>query len=146
MTTSPITYKRILGQYVLAIVLSMLIIPVVEFSVFIFPDIGWHFLTVLYVTILLLQVSFYYLTSRLNLGLSVLSFVLNFILWVAENVNIDSIFADTYFYKECRYAVIMLGSILWATNKIFIDVVFSMSKKIVLKNSKIDKLMLQMFR
>ncbi len=86
-------------------------------------DIGWHFLTVLYVLILLGLIAFYFLMTFTNFWLTILSFILNFILWVAEQVNFEKLFHDTFFYhnNKFRYGVIVLGGLLWAINKLIID-------------------------
>ena len=90
------------------------------------PDIGWHFLTVLYLLIVLGQIAFYFLTTYTNIGLTILSFILNFVLWVAEQVNLESFFHDTFFYQDnnFRYAIVVLGGLLWAINKLIIDRLF----------------------
>ena len=45
-----------------------------------------------YILIVLSQVFFYLLTTYTNIWLTILSFILNFVLWVAEQVNLEAEF------------------------------------------------------
>lgn len=69
----------------------------------------------------------YHLT---NLFRFILSFFTNFVMWTAEQVNIESTFHYTSFYQseDLKYLVVFLGAFLWVTNKIIIDFVFILFK------------------
>lgn len=131
--------KGVIAQYILATLFAIVIIPIVELFDFLIPDLGWHFLTVFYYSILILLISFYYLTSKLNVILSILSFILNFILWVAENVNLEKTFSESAFYKEYHYGVMILGGFLWATNKLLIEFLLSKNKKVIIRSNKLEQ-------
>ncbi|MBP7810590.1 MAG: hypothetical protein KA163_14955 [Bacteroidia bacterium] len=72
----------------------------------------------------------YHLTNLFKFSLTILSFFLNFILWTAEQVNLESTYHDTPFYQsdDYRLLVVLLGTLLWATNKIIIDWTFVLFK------------------
>ncbi len=118
------TIKTASIHFGLAIAFAISTAALTDLTTFLPIDIGWHFLTVLYILIVLGQIIFYFLTTYTNNWLTILSFILNFVLWVAEQVNLESFFQDTFFYqgKNMRYAVIILGGLLWAINKLFIDI------------------------
>lgn len=137
------TLNRILAQYGLAIGFALLVFPIGYLSMLLFIDSGWHFLTVSFIAIFLLQVLYYYLTTYLNAGRSIFSFVLNFILWVTEQVQIEHALGDTCIYQDYKVGAVILGASFWATNKILIDVLFSMNKKVALKRSRIDALIIK---
>lgn len=126
-------------QYLIGVGLALLTIPIGEGVIALLPDIGWHFMTVIYVTILLSQITFYYLTTNFKLGWTVLSFVLNFILWTFEQVIIEKIFHDSFIYQRENWKIgaYILGGLLWVTNKILIDHLFNFNKSIHRQTSKI---------
>lgn len=72
----------------------------------------------------------YHLTNLFRFRLTVLSFILNFILWTAEQVNIESTYYRTPLYQstDYRYLVVLLGVLLWVTNKVIIDFIFILFK------------------
>lgn len=127
-------------QYLIGVGLALLTIPIVEGTLSVLPDIGWHFLTVIYVTIFVLQIVFYYLTTNFKFGWSILSFILNFILWIFEQVIIEKTFHDSIIYKgeNWNVGVYILGGLLWVTNKILIDKLFDLNKSIHKQRSKIN--------
>ena len=126
----------------LAITFAILCAVLTDLSILLFPDIGWHFLTVFYLLIVFGQIAFYYFTTYTNIWWTIVSFILNFILWVAEQVNLESYFHDTFFYqdKNLRYAVIILGGLLWAINKLIIDRLFIVFKINLSLTTKTEKL------
>lgn len=132
--------KRTIIQYLLGLGLALLTIPIVEGTLAVLPDIGWHFLSVIYVTIFILQITFYYLTTNFKLGWTVLSFITNFILWTFEQVIIEKNFQDTFIYKGDNFKIgaLILGGFLWVTNKILIDKFFYLNKSIHKKTWKIN--------
>ena len=132
--------KKTTIQYLLGLGLALLTIPIVEGTLAVLSDIGWHFLTVIYVTIFILQITFYYLTTNFKLGWTVLSFITNFILWTFEQVIIEKNFHDTFIYKSDNFKIgaLILGGFLWVTNKILIDKFFYLNKSIHKQTSKIN--------
>lgn len=136
------TSKTALSHIGIAVIFAILTAVLTDASILIFPNIGWHFLTVYFSLIGVAQITFYYLTTYTNIWFTVLSFILNFILWVAEQVNLESFFHDTFFYqdKNFRYAVIILGGLLWAGNKLIIDRLFVIFKVSLSLTNKADKI------
>ena len=132
--------KKITIQYLLGLALALLTILIVEGILAFLPDIGWHFLTVIYVTIFMLQITFYYLTTNFKFGWTVLSFVLNFIFLIFELVVIEKNFHDSFIYQgnNWKIGVYIIGGLLWVTNKILIDQIFDLNKSIKRKTSKIN--------
>lgn len=122
--------KKTTLQYLIGNGISLLTIPFVEGTLAFLTDIGWHFLTVIYLTIFILQITFYYLTTNFKFGLTVLSFVLNFILWTIEQVVIEKNFHDSFIYQSenWKIATYVLSGFLWVTNKILIDQLFDRNK------------------
>lgn len=132
--------KKTTIQYLLGLGLALLTIPIVEGMLVILPDIGWHFLTVIYLTIFILQITFYYLTTNFKFGWTVLSFVINFIIWTIEQVVIEKNFHDSFIYQDENWKIgsYVLGGLLWVTNKILIDQLFDLNKSIKRQTSKIN--------
>lgn len=127
-------------QYLLGIVLSILVIPIFSVTLLLIPNIGWHLLTVIYITILIFQIIFYYLTTKHNLAWTILSFIMNFSIWTLEQVTIEKYFHDSFIYKydNLNLNVLILGGALWTTNKIIIDKLFDFNKSIFKKKSKLE--------
>ena len=124
--------KKIPTQYLIGIGLSLLTIPIVDGTLTLLPDIGWHFITITYVTIFVSQIIFYFLTTKFNfLGTSI-SFFLNFIFWTLEQVNIEKIFNKSFIYngENSKICVLILGGLLWVSNKIFIEKLYELYKSI----------------
>jgi hypothetical protein len=132
--------KKTTIQYLIGVGLALLIIPVVEGTLLVLPDIGWHFLTVIYITIFIFQITFYYLTTNYKFGWTALSFIMNFILWTFEQVVLEKNFHDSFIYKgdNFKIGVLILGGLLWVTNKILIDKLFDLNKSIHKQTSKIN--------
>jgi hypothetical protein len=132
--------KKTTIQYLLGLGLALLTIPIVEGTLAVLPDIGWHFLTVIYGTIFILQITFYYLTTNFKFCWTVLSFVLNFVLWTIEQVVIEKNFHDSFIYQGEKWKIgaYVLGGLLWVTNKILIDQLFDLNKSIQRQTSKIN--------
>ncbi len=136
------TIKSAIIHFGIAIAFAVLTGALTDLTTFLPIDIGWHFLTVFYVLIMLGLIAFYYLTTYTYIWLTILSFILNFILWVAEQVNLEKFFHDTIFYQDnnFRYGVIILGGLLWAINKIFIDRLFILLKVNLSSTNRAEKL------
>ncbi len=129
-------------QYLLSFVLAILIYFSTFFIEDIFPDIGYQILTYAYISILLGLILYYFLTTYLKIGLTILSFILNFIIWVAEQVNLEKEFHNTFFYQndDAKIFVVLLGGFLWTTNKLLIDTLYIKLKAYVRPLSKLDNL------
>ncbi|MCW2263734.1 MULTISPECIES: hypothetical protein [Sphingobacterium] len=132
--------EKITIQYLIGVGLALLIIPIVEGALAVLPNIGWHFLTVMYFTVFTLQITFYYLTTNFKFGWTVLSFILNFIFWTFEQVIIEKTFHDSIIYngENWKLGVYILGGLLWVTNKILIDKLFDLNKSIHKQSSRIN--------
>jgi hypothetical protein len=132
--------KKTTIQYLLGLGLALLTIPIVEGTLAVLPDIGWHFMTVIYVTIFVLQITFYYLTTNYKFGWTALSFIVNFILWTLEQVVIEKTFHNTFIYQgeSWKIGAYILGGLLWVTNKILIDQLLNLNKSINRQTSKIN--------
>ena len=132
--------KKTTIQYLIGVGLALLTIPVVEGTLLVFPDIGWHFLTVIYITIFIFQISFYYLTTNYKFGWTALSFIVNFILWTFEQVVIEKTFHDSFIYKGDNFKIgaLILGGLFWVTNKILIDKLFDLNKSINKQTNKLN--------
>ena len=120
---------------------AILIFAFESLIIAVFPNIGWHFLTALYILIGLAQILYYFLTTYLNISMTVISFIANFILWVAEQVNLEKIFSESFFYKELGFAVVLLGGVLWGINKIILDYIFFRMKVKFHLYNRIEKLL-----
>lgn len=119
-------------HYLIGLGLTLLTIAFVEAVIALFPGIGWHFLTVLYVTILVMQIIFYWLTTNYNFAWSALSFIINFILWTLELVAVEKTFPDSVIFYSGNWKIgaYMLAGLLWVTNKIIIDKFFALNKSL----------------
>ena len=126
--------KNIAIQYLICLGLALLLIPVIDGILFILSDIGWHFLTVIYITIFIFQLVFYYLTTNYTIGWTILSFIVNFIFWTFEQVAIEKTFHDSFIYKG-KVGPVVIGGLLWVTNKILIDQLLNFNKSVKRKNS-----------
>ena len=126
--------KKTVLLYVLGIGLVFLTIPIVEGVMYILPDIGWYILLVLYLTIFMLQILFYYLTTYFNLGWTAFSFVLNLLLLMFEFVLVERYIPDSFLSKRPSWSIggYFIGGVLWVTNKILLD-------KLVLRKKDIHK-------
>jgi hypothetical protein len=124
--------RKMIIQYLIGLGLSLFTIPIIEGILAALPDIGWHFLTVTYITIFVFQIIFYYLTTNYKFGWTVLSFTVNFILWTFEQVVIEKNFHDSFIYNGDNYKMgaLILGGLLWVTNKILIDQLLALNKSI----------------
>lgn len=132
--------KKTSIQYLLGLGLALLIIPIVEGILSAIPDIGWHFMTVVYVTIFISQITFYFLTTNYKFGWTALSFIINFILWTFELVVIEKTFHDSFIYhvQNWKISSYILGGLLWVTNKILIDQVLKLNKSIKIQTNKVN--------
>jgi hypothetical protein len=132
--------KNTIIHYLFGLGLSLLTIVILEGILAVLPDIGWHFLTIIYITIFILQIAFYYFTTNFSLGWTVLSFLLNLIFWTFELVLIEKYFQESFIYKgdNLKTGALILGGLLWVTNKILIDRLFDFNKSIIKQNCKIN--------
>lgn len=127
-------------QYLLGLGLALFTILIVEGTLLMITDIGWAVLTVIYITIFFMQITFYYLTTNFKFGWTVLSFIFNFLIWTFEQVIIEKTFSDSFIYEGENWNVgaIILGGLLWVTNKILIDKLFDVNKSIQRHTSKLN--------
>ena len=132
--------KKIIIQYLLGLGLALFTILIVEGTLLMLTDIDWGFLTVIYITIFFMQITFYYLTTNFKFGWTVLSFIFNFLIWTFEQVIIEKTFSDSFIYEGENWNVgaIILGGLLWVTNKILIDKLFDVNKSIQRHTGKLN--------
>lgn len=128
--------KAFSTQFILALALALLYMLIVNGLSLVFPDLGWHILTLAYILILLCQILFYYLTAKQKLGLAVLNFTMNFIFWIAELVILEHFFGETDFYQSrwSAYPLSGLSGILWVLNKVMLDYIFGFMNKGIVKS------------
>lgn len=144
-----VSLKRISIQYFTSIVLAVSVLGLANLIVAMLPDIGYGFLTVFYVAILLGLIVFYFATTFLNGWQTVFSFVVNFIAWVAEQVNLENALHDRFIYrfKDDGFSVFNLGGLLWTTNKILIDFIFiRQGNKVSRSRSRVENLIKNVLR
>ena len=132
--------KTISTQYIIGLTLGILLMPISYGLLVILPDIGWQFLTLIYILTLLFQVLFYYLTASQRLEWTIVNFVLNFILWTAELLILEQNFGETDFYNSelSSYYLPVMGGLLWTTNKVILDTIFGLTNNIKSVKSRID--------
>ena len=132
--------KKTTIHYFLGLGLALLTIPIVKGTLAVLSDLGWYFLTVIYLTIFVLQITFYYLTTNYKFGWTALSFIVNFILWTFEQVVIEKTFQDSFIYQgeNWKIGAYVLGALLWVTNKILIDQLLNLNKSINVQTNKIN--------
>ena len=118
--------RRIAFHIALGIGLGLLVF-LTSYLLMLIPGIGYGILTVLYVLILFAQGAFYGLTTGHGRLWSTISFVVNFILWVTELVQLEHLLEgssthrllynnDSYYWLK-----FVLGGLFWATNKLILD-------------------------
>lgn len=136
------TIKSALIHFGIAIAIAVSIVALADVTTLLPIDIGWHLLTFLYVLTTIGQVSFYYLTTYTNVGLTILSFILNYIIWVVQQVNLERTFHGSIFYKDndFGYGVIVLSGLLWAINKLIIDRMFISVKVNLSSTNRLERL------
>ena len=133
--------KAVFAQYLLGLGFALLIVPIENVCVAVLPNIGWHFLTIVYVTIIVFQILFYHLTTCYNPRWTTFTFLANFVLWVFEQVQIEKKFHDSFIYqRDDKIYVLVLGALLWVTNKVVIDHLVAANKSIIQKTSRINTL------
>jgi hypothetical protein len=137
--------RKIFYHFGLSILLATLIWTLTIIFGKVFPDIGYGILTALYLFILIGQIYYYVLTTYYSIWLSFLSFVLNFILWVAEQVNFEKTFHDSFIYqtKDTGFMVLVLGGLFWTINKIFLDRVIRLFKVKAKSSNRLGKYILR---
>jgi hypothetical protein len=134
--------KNILLHYGCAILLTIILILIIKVTTEI------SFLGAFYVFYILAGLLFYYdLMNFHKFILTVVGFFLNFIIWTAEQVNLESYFHNTVLYqtKDYYFLVIFLGAFLWASNKLIIDFIFSFFKAARKDKSKFENYLLKWF-
>jgi hypothetical protein len=134
--------KNILLHYSCAILLTIILILIIKVTTEI------SFLGAFYMFYILAGLLFYYdLMNFHKFVLTVVGFFLNFIIWTAEQVNLESYFHNTVLYqtKDYYFLVVFLGAFLWASNKLIIDFIFSFFKAARKDKSKFENYLLKWF-
>ncbi|MEZ4757410.1 MAG: hypothetical protein R2817_11340 [Flavobacteriales bacterium] len=120
--------RKIAIHFALGIGLGLLVF-MVSYLLMLIPGIGYGILTVLYVLILFAQGAFYGITAVHGRLWSTVSFVVNFILWVTELVQLEHLLEGTsahqlLYHNDSYYWLrFVLGGLLWAMNKLLLDAI-----------------------
>ena len=103
---------------------------------------GAVFLLLTYASIIGGLLFFYLLTTQYEIGLTVLSFLLNIIFWIIEQVVIEEYFHNSFLYQDENAGavfVLVLGTFLWTVNKIVLDVIFLLLFRPKLQETRFEK-------
>src|SRR5690606_10281627 len=131
--------RKIAIHYLLGIALG-LIVFLLSYVLMLIPGIGYGVLAVVFALIFFAQGTFYWLTAVHSRMWSTVGFVLNFILWTTELVQLEYLLDESsthrLLYHDDSYYWLrfVLGGLLWSTNKLVLDEVIGY---IVGKNSAI---------
>jgi len=108
----------------------MVSIAVLHLYFYLVADGGFESLSIFYLSVFVQQMVYYVLLTHNGFWITLGAFLLNYILWIAEQVNLEATFTQSTFYIEDRwtYGVVVLGGVLWATNKLIIDWAFAKLK------------------
>ena len=131
--------SNIIRHFVLSLLFAMIVLSLSWTMFKLFPSLGYGILLIVYIMIIGAQIYFYNLMTYFSFSKSLLHFILNFILWCVEQVLVSTNFEKSFLYQDENYKflIIILGAILWATNKLLLDILFRMVK---LKATELNKL------
>lgn len=131
---------NILIQFGLAIILAVIIISLTNLLKTLPIDFG-TILTLFYILVVFGQILFYFLTSYCTFLYTIINFILNFIVWVAQQVHLEKTFHDSCLYENEKYSfvIFILSGFLWAFNKIMIDKILKFMKVDLLDTNIIDQ-------
>lgn len=119
--------RKALWHYLLAIALGLLVFGL-SYLAMLIPMRGYGALWFMYAFILFAQGVFYGLTAVHGRMWSIVGFILNFVLWTTELVQLEHLLDGSathrfLYHNDDYYALrFILGGVLWATNKLIIDV------------------------
>ena len=132
--------SNIIRHFILALLLAMIVLSLSWTTFKILPSLGYGILLIVYIMIIGALVYFYNLMTYFSFSKSLLHFILNFILWCAEQVLLSTNFEKSFLYQDENYKIliIILGAILWTTNKLLLDILFRMVKLKVAEMNKLD--------
>lgn len=117
--------RKVVTHYALGLFLGLLVC-LLGYLFMLMAGLGYG-LFILYVLILFAQRTFYGLTAVHGRSWSTISFVVNFILWMTELVQLDHLLEGSsahklLFHNDSYYWLrFALGGLLWATNKLVLD-------------------------
>ena len=124
---------RNIGINFLCSFLLVVIIGVVVFTSDLLTSLSSSFAGALLLLIYLLTIAglicFYILTTQYKAWLTILNFLLNFVLWITEQIMLEGRFYNSYFYQDENAAaifVLIFGAFLWTLNKIAFDNIFKL--------------------
>ena len=129
--------KRIISHLGLSLIFAF-VIELISFLLSLI-SIGWHFLTIIYLLILLGQIVYYRLTTYTNIRLTILSFITNFIFWIIELVKFDNLFHVSYPNDNYKIIPIVVGGLLWGLNKLTIDKIYKLLKMNFKSRNKLEE-------
>jgi hypothetical protein len=115
---------RIRTSIYVALIISVFVALLTFLSVWAFSFLGYGVLLFVYGFILTGLILFYWWTSILTAGWTILAFFINFIAWSAEQILFEKQFHNTILYQKdgiTQIFVLTFGAILFALNKVLID-------------------------
>jgi len=119
--------RKTLKHYALGVALGLLVF-MLSYLALLIPGIGYGSVLFIYIFIFFAQGMFYGLTAVHGRMWSTVGFILNFVLWTIELVQLEYLLDGSamhrFLYQNDDYYVLrfLLGGALWATNKLIIDV------------------------
>ena len=120
--------RKLAIHFALGIGLGLLVF-MASFLLMLIPGMGYGILTVLYALIIFAQGAFYVITAVHGRTWSTISFVVNFIVWVTELVQLEHLLEGTsthqlLYHNDSYYWLrFVLGGVLWAANKLLLDAI-----------------------
>ena len=118
--------RKLWSHYTLGIALGLFVF-VMSYLLMLIPEVGYGIFLVIIVLIIFAQGTFYGLTAFHGRAWSTIGFFVNLILWATELVQLEqqldgSSLHRFLYHNDDFYALqFVLGGILWATNKLVID-------------------------
>lgn len=131
---------NMLIQFGLAIIIVVVIISLTSLLKTLPIDFG-TILTLFYLLVVFGQILFYFFTTYCTFIYTIIHFILNFIFWVAQQVQLEKIFQDSFLYENEKYSFIIFifSGFLWAFNKVIIDKILKFMKFDLFDSNIIDK-------
>lgn len=118
-------------QYILGLCFALLVILVTELALALQPGAGFGFLVVTFLSTAALQILFYCITGTLPPTWKMVSYLITLTAWLLEQHFITSVFYQQVFRSGySTYTLMLLSAMLWVTNKIVVDALLALVRKI----------------